>query len=191
MSRAWRRVIIVAGALVLWLAGRGCFEVAKQIVESERHPVPVPASTAETTRVVVTWVETYRLFYANGTAVRIEYGGTVPLSRTPPLIAESIKADQQRRGAGRGEVAVKQNRHPGIKVIRPHYYLSADGRHDVLDFVLEQGLGFAEGNVVKYIVRAGKKHRDPLPDLLKAQEYLRRLIEFKEAQDQPGQPAQE
>jgi len=41
----------------------------------------------------------------------------------------------------------------------------------------EENIGFLKGNVVKYLLRAGHKD-EMLQDLLKAQDYMNRLIEF-------------
>ena len=44
------------------------------------------------------------------------------------------------------------------------------------DYIAANGLGFFEGNIIKYVTRAGKtKNRD---DLLKAQHYLAKLLEI-------------
>ena len=59
--------------------------------------------------------------------------------------------------------------------MRPDYYKGKDGK-DVTDFIVAQELGFFSGNIIKYIVRAGRKTKDPIEDLLKAKEYLERLI---------------
>jgi len=61
-----------------------------------------------------------------------------------------------------------------MSTIKPEYYQS--GPNDVTAFAKKYGLGFALGNVVKYVVRAGKKG-DAMEDLLKAREYLDREIE--------------
>ena len=46
------------------------------------------------------------------------------------------------------------------------------------DFIVANDLGFLEGNIIKYIVRAGHKHDEPrLDDLTKAATYLRKLLE--------------
>lgn len=50
------------------------------------------------------------------------------------------------------------------------------GNVQVLD--ITKHLGFLEGNVIKYVARAGRKTEDPLEDLLKAQRYLTELIEM-------------
>ena len=64
----------------------------------------------------------------------------------------------------------------------PEYYCG-DGLSPLGAF--EQGLisrdefvGFCKGNVIKYVVRAGKKTDDPTVDLVKALDYLCVLIRF-------------
>jgi len=50
------------------------------------------------------------------------------------------------------------------------------------DYIAANGLGFFEGNIIKYITRAAKtKNRD---DLLKAQHYLSKLIEISPVQEE-------
>ena len=47
------------------------------------------------------------------------------------------------------------------------------------DFIISQKLGFLEGNIVKYLCRAGKKAGEKkIDDLAKAAIYLRKLIEI-------------
>lgn len=46
---------------------------------------------------------------------------------------------------------------------------------DVIDFVMMNNLDFMQGNIIKYIVRY--KNKNGLEDLLKARQYLDRLIE--------------
>src|SRR6478609_10179749 len=60
--------------------------------------------------------------------------------------------------------------------------MQVGGRHykklpiEPWDYIAANGLGFFEGNIVKYITRAAKtKTRD---DLLKAQHYLSKLLEL-------------
>lgn len=61
--------------------------------------------------------------------------------------------------------------------IRPNHYQA--GEFDVIAFCFKYNLDFASGNVVKYIVRTGKKDKNKeLEDLLKAKEYLERKIEW-------------
>ena len=59
----------------------------------------------------------------------------------------------------------------------PHYTM---GKIEVYDFIKAWELSFAEGNVVKYVVRAPHKGR-PVEDLKKARWYLDQLI--KKAED--------
>lgn len=58
----------------------------------------------------------------------------------------------------------------------PPHYDSGNGL-EVLDVIEGFNLGFHRGNVVKYILRAGKKE-SALEDLLKAEFYLKREIEI-------------
>lgn len=51
------------------------------------------------------------------------------------------------------------------------------GSIQVWDFITDQELGFLEGNVVKYICRAGSKDGESkLDDLLKTQAYIHKLV---------------
>ena len=60
-------------------------------------------------------------------------------------------------------------------VNNPKYYTS--GEVSVADFIDAYGLNFNRGNIVKYVVRAGKKQgEDAVTALLKAQWYLGREI---------------
>ena len=64
-------------------------------------------------------------------------------------------------------------------VNHPAHYVQ--GGVEVIDAIEAWGLGFSDGNAVKYIARAGKK--DPMKtieDLKKAQFYLNRHIEVME-----------
>lgn len=64
--------------------------------------------------------------------------------------------------------------------IKPNHYQA--GEFDVIAFCFKHNLDFASGNVVKYIVRTGKKDKSKeLEDLLKAREYLERKIEWVKA----------
>lgn len=59
----------------------------------------------------------------------------------------------------------------------PHY---KSGGIETIDFIEAKDLNFRLGNVVKYVVRAGKKASDPLIDLKKARWYLDREIFVRE-----------
>ena len=65
----------------------------------------------------------------------------------------------------------------GYTPIKPSHYNSGD--FDVIDFCHKNKVDFLTGNIIKYVVRAGKKDKTKeLEDLQKAQEYLRRKIEY-------------
>ena len=58
--------------------------------------------------------------------------------------------------------------------IEPEHY-QFPGNVQVID--IAKHLGFLEGNVIKYVARAGRKTENPTEDLLKARRYLDILIE--------------
>lgn len=58
----------------------------------------------------------------------------------------------------------------------PHY---TTGGVETLDFIEAKDLNYRLGNVVKYVVRCGKKNTDPVQDLEKAMFYLKREIEAR------------
>jgi len=61
-------------------------------------------------------------------------------------------------------------------VNHPSHY--TDGKIEVIDFIEDKNLNYHRGNAVKYISRAGKKHKDTeVEDLKKAIWYLNREIE--------------
>lgn len=67
--------------------------------------------------------------------------------------------------------------------IRPQHY--HEGGIDVFaygkaNFTKEEMRGFFKGNIIKYITRFNKKNGEE--DLLKAEEYLKQLIELEESQ---------
>lgn len=64
-------------------------------------------------------------------------------------------------------------------VNHPAHYKAGD--LEVIDIIEAFGLGFHAGNVVKYVLRAGRKG-PALEDLEKARWYLDRLIELKKAE---------
>lgn len=57
----------------------------------------------------------------------------------------------------------------------PVYYRR--GRIEVWDFIVDQGLDFLLGNVIKYVCRAGHKTDDMRDDLLKAKSYIDKALE--------------
>jgi hypothetical protein len=71
-------------------------------------------------------------------------------------------------------------------VNHPKHYTT--GKIEVIDFIEDKELNFNLGNVVKYVARAGRKksqgkslENKALEDLKKAQFYIQREIETREA----------
>ena len=62
-----------------------------------------------------------------------------------------------------------------MKATQLHYDNGKD--YDVIDIINDYELNFSRGNVLKYVIRAGKK-KDELGDLLKAKDYLEREIKI-------------
>jgi hypothetical protein len=62
-------------------------------------------------------------------------------------------------------------------VNHPAHYGGADNPYEAIKIIEAWSLGFCLGNVVKYILRAGKKSPDMLADLRKARWYLDREIQ--------------
>mgnify|MGYP003631776553 FL=1 len=62
-----------------------------------------------------------------------------------------------------------------MKGTQPHYENGKD--YDVIDIINDYELNFCRGNILKYVIRAGKK-RDELQDLLKAKDYIEREIQL-------------
>jgi len=58
-------------------------------------------------------------------------------------------------------------------------YYKNEQDYDVIDICTDYNLNFNRGNILKYIVRAGKKD-DELQDLHKALDYLLREVEHLE-----------
>jgi hypothetical protein len=54
----------------------------------------------------------------------------------------------------------------------PQHY--NQGKIEVIDFILDQKMGFLDGNVIKYVARY--KHKNGIEDLKKAKWYLDKLI---------------
>lgn len=65
------------------------------------------------------------------------------------------------------------------EITHPSHY--TDGKIEVINYILDKGMDFCSGNVIKYISRAGKKKGcDRLTDLKKARQYIDFLIENEE-----------
>ena len=65
--------------------------------------------------------------------------------------------------------------------INPDYYRK---KIEVTDFIMEYNLDFCSGNIIKYIVRQGKKNLNGLEDLKKARWYLDKLIKQQKNEDE-------
>ena len=61
-----------------------------------------------------------------------------------------------------------------MRSTQPHY--DNGNSYDLIDVINDYNINYCRGNVIKYVVRAGKK-KDELADLLKAKDYLEREIE--------------
>lgn len=64
-----------------------------------------------------------------------------------------------------------------MKATQLHYENGKD--YDIIDVCKDYELNFNKGNILKYVVRAGKK-TDELQDLRKALDYLQREITYLE-----------
>lgn len=60
--------------------------------------------------------------------------------------------------------------------ITPNYYRK--GKIEVWDFIIDQKMGFLDGNVIKYVARY--KEKNGIEDLKKAKANLEKLIEVEE-----------
>lgn len=81
-------------------------------------------------------------------------------------------------GVGRHEMKVEEK--PKEAVNHPSHYNS--GKYEAIDVIEDWGLGFHDGNAVKYICRHRHKGK-PIEDLKKARWYLDRLIEAYENEE--------
>ena len=64
-----------------------------------------------------------------------------------------------------------------MKATQLHYETGKD--YDIIDVFKDYSLNFNKGNILKYVIRAGKKD-DELQDLRKALDYLQREIAYLE-----------
>ena len=63
----------------------------------------------------------------------------------------------------------------GMRGTQIHY--EATGDYDVIDIIQDYKLNFNRGNIVKYILRCGKKD-DEIRELNKAKDYIEREIQY-------------
>ena len=116
---------------------------------------------------------------------RIEYKRTEVIEEPPTAAVRENKEPQKivitidEDAINKAELANKFPKHPAVeRVHHPAHYNA--GTIEVWDAIVDWQLPFLEGNVVKYIARAGRKN-DKLEDLKKAKEYIEKLIEVEEA----------
>lgn len=64
------------------------------------------------------------------------------------------------------------------KVNHPDHYGGEDNTYEAIKVIEAWDLNFHLGNVVKYISRAGKKSKNSVEDLKKAEWYLSRYVQF-------------
>lgn len=69
------------------------------------------------------------------------------------------------------------------KVNHPDHYGGEDNTYEAIKVIEAWDLNFHLGNVVKYISRAGKKSKNSIEDLKKAEWYLKRHVEFVQAKN--------
>lgn len=78
------------------------------------------------------------------------------------------------RARARRAVQIARASHAAVDMVNspPHY---TTGKIEVLDFIEDQGFGYLDGQVIKYVSRHRHKGA-PVEDLKKARFYLNRLI---------------
>ena len=64
------------------------------------------------------------------------------------------------------------------KVNHPGHYGGENNPYEAIKVIEAWDLNFHLGNVVKYISRAGKKSKNSVEDLKKAEWYLSRYVQF-------------
>ncbi len=110
---------------------------------------------------------------ADVTASKIQTGARLYRANEP------IPEDQYSTGSS-GPTPAEQSEYRFVSEfekgdeINPSYYSTG---YPVEVIEIAERLNFLLGNVVKYVLRAGQKTKDPLTDLKKAQWYLSREIE--------------
>ena len=110
---------------------------------------------------------------------RIEYKRPEVIEEPPKLYEEEVVIKIDREAIAKMAADKAFPKPPAIeRVHHPAHYNA--GTIEVWDAIVDWQLPFLEGNVVKYIARAGRKN-DKLEDLKKAKEYIEKLIEVEEA----------
>lgn len=128
-------------------------------------------------------VYTVECYNPNGYLMKLEdMNFWFPSYNFEPEILHVLQNPDQLELFPREDLREKTMRHEGRDPVNhPDHYTM--GKIEVYDFIKAWDMGFAEGNVVKYVVRAPYKGR-AVEDLKKARWYLDQLI--KKAEDDHG-----
>jgi hypothetical protein len=81
----------------------------------------------------------------------------------------------------------KWEKHNARNSLSTHEYYKS-GKYEAIDIIEAYCLNFCLGNVIKYVLRAGKKSPDALPDLKKALSYIEREIKRLEQESEKPSP---
>jgi hypothetical protein len=73
-------------------------------------------------------------------------------------------------------------RGPGV-VDHPDYYGGEDNPYEAIKIIEAYDLNFSLGNVIKYVLRAGKKNESAIEDLEKAARYIQFQIDYLRRQE--------
>lgn len=98
-----------------------------------------------------------------------------PTKEEPALTKRFHTLNEDEQAAKEWEDWLKQVYPDAVDVVNSPKHYKLDNGLEVIDFV--ENLSYNLGNVVKYIMRAGKKTKDTIQDLQKAQWYLKRELE--------------
>lgn len=97
-------------------------------------------------------------------------------SETPSSPARPIAIPRYLSEPNRGRSGWENSspRSTTLSKVSPEHYKAGI---ECWDYIVSHDLGYLEGNIIKYITRAGKKEgEETLDDLLKAKAYLTKLI---------------
>ena len=89
------------------------------------------------------------------------------MSGVPWHIRESVKLREKIDMGTRTETETET----GTGTMRPDYYGGESNPYEAIKVIQAHNLNFCFGNVIKYVLRAGKK-ADALEDLKKARQYI-------------------
>ena len=64
------------------------------------------------------------------------------------------------------------------KIDHPNYYGGKDNTYEAIKIIEAYDLNFSLGNVIKYVLRVGKKSESAIEDLEKAARYIQFQIDY-------------